>query len=74
MNISKENGQLPSYAWPGGYPIFYIDKQNNCLCPDCANRDIDQSQEVIASDINWENDCLYCDDCGNKIQSSYGEE
>lgn len=67
------NGKLSSWAWPGGYPIYYLDKENNCLCPDCANRDVDQSQDVIAADINWEDQTLHCDDCSKQIESAYGE-
>jgi len=69
----NDDGTLPAYAWPGGYPLFYLDKENNVLCPDCANRDVDQSQEVIAADVNWEDDALYCDDCSRRIESAYNE-
>ena len=36
MNIDglkDENGKLISYAWPGGYPIVYLDKSGEILCP-----------------------------------------
>lgn len=37
MNLPRlEDGTLQSYAWPGGYPLYYLDKGNNVLCPDCA--------------------------------------
>jgi len=68
-----DNGKLISFAWPGGYPVFYLDKENSVLCPDCANRDVDQSQEVIAADVNWEDSALYCDDCSKRIESAYNE-
>ena len=38
-----------------------------------ANRDVDQEAEVIDYDANWEDENLYCDDCGAKIESAYGE-
>lgn len=69
-----ENGLLPSYAWPGGYPLFYLDKEGNVLCPSCANREIDQAQEVIAQDVNWEDPSLFCDDCSTRIQSAYSDD
>jgi Fe2+ or Zn2+ uptake regulation protein len=69
----ENNGSLPSYAFPGGYPLFYVDVENNVLCPDCANKE-DYSAEVIAYDINYENPDLYCDDCGKTIESAYGED
>lgn len=28
---------LPSYAWPGGYPIMYLLDDGGTLCGDCAN-------------------------------------
>lgn len=74
MLYRDENGNLPSWAWPGGYPIYYVDKEGSCICPKCANREVDASQEVVDSDINWEDEALHCDDCGDKIQSAYGEE
>jgi len=68
------NGQLPSWAWPGGYPIYYLDKQGNTLCPACANRSVDQSQDVVAAGVNWEDPSLDCDDCGKRIESAYAED
>ena len=35
-SITSE-GELVSYAWPGGYPVIYITEDNGVLCPDCAN-------------------------------------
>jgi len=69
-----DSGNFPAYAWPGGYPLFYLDKENNVLCPACASRPVDQSQEVTAGDVNWEDSSLYCDDCGARIESAYTEE
>jgi hypothetical protein len=59
-----DNGQLPSIAWPGGYPLFYLTATNSCICPDCAN---DNQEGIVASDINWEDEGLFCDDCGKKL-------
>lgn len=36
--IKDNDGTYPSYAWPGGYPIYYVDNDNNVLCPTCASR------------------------------------
>lgn len=30
--------RLPEFAWPGGYPIVYFDKQGNTICPECARK------------------------------------
>lgn len=73
--IRLENGELPAYAWPGGYPIYYIDRDNCVVCPDCANKEpLNGSYEIVAYDINWEDSQLYCDDCGGRIESAYAEE
>ena len=67
------DGKLSSWAWPGGYPVYYMDAQGNTLCPDCARRDIDDSQRVVAAAVNWEGASLYCDDCSRRIESAYAE-
>lgn len=97
-DLRLENGEYPSYAWPGGYPMFYLDHCDNVLCPACVNRQqneyvldilsdlciwaIDPSDDStyfdvrdlpVAADVNYEDDNLYCDDCGKRIESAYGE-
>jgi hypothetical protein len=67
-------GLLPNVSWPGGYPLFYLDKEGNVLCADCASRDVDRSQEIVAIDSNWEDPALYCDDCSCRIELAYEEE
>jgi hypothetical protein len=71
------NEPLPKYAWPGGYPIYYVDGEDNVLCASCANGDTDASQAAVEYGINWEDGELICDDCGNAIECAYpsdGEE
>lgn len=65
--------ELPTYCWPGGYPLFYFDNENNTLCPPCARRE-GMSTEVVNYDVNYEDTGLYCDDCGVRIGSAYGED
>jgi len=71
---NENNGELPHVAWPGLYPMFYIDDQGNTLCPKCANKHDEYSGTIIEYTINWEDENLYCDDCSEKIESAYGEE
>lgn len=84
-NLGMENGKLQSFAFPGGYPLFYLAKDNGVLCPDCANGDNgseccnpdcqdDPQWWLIGCDINYENDSLYCDHCGKLIESAYGDD
>lgn len=68
-----DTGKLPSYAWPGGYQMVYLTRDGGCICPDCANKDVDQSQDVISGDVYWEGPAMQCDDCGKLIESAYGD-
>ncbi len=69
-----ENGQLPAYAFPGGYPLFYLDKENNVLCQRCANENDEFSAPLVAADINYEDAQLYCDQCSKRIESAYADD
>jgi hypothetical protein len=91
MQVTRDDkGELDSYAWPGGYPIFYMTKDNSVLCADCANRKngseailatepigeddfYDPQWTIVAADINYEDDFLYCDHCNAQIESAYGD-
>ena len=76
------NGQ---YAWPGGYPCYFITSDGAALSFDAARKERRNILESIATrsndgwrvvglDINWEDTELYCDHTNNKIQSAYGED
>ncbi len=76
-------GKLVSYAWPGGYPVFYVVADSGVLCPDCARMaehenlsgwQEDPQWNIIAADINYEATDLYCDHCGKRIPSAYAED
>lgn len=79
-----EDGTYPAYAWPGGYPIYYIMKDNGILCPDCVNnerpKDLDDEYTdddrwiVVGQDINYEDADLHCDHCNEKIECAYCED
>jgi len=75
-----DSGKLLSYAWPGGYPIFYLDRCNTVMCPKCA---IAFEEGTAAKDypylapaaagVHWEGAPIQCNDCGGEIESAYGE-
>ena len=73
MNMPKRDsaGQYPK--WIELCPMYYVDKGGLILCAPCASRDIDQSQEAIAADINWEDMRLHCEDCGARIEAACGD-
>lgn len=84
--IRDDNGLLPTYAWPGGYPVFYLAADNGILCPDCANGEngseccgeldadcpSDDQWIIVAHDIHWEGEPIVCEHCDAQIQSAYG--
>jgi len=80
-HVGEDNiidGQLPAYAWPGGYPLFYLaaDEYGHTvvLCPEHANAEADyDDDEIVAADVNWEDTELSCEH-GHKIESAYGED
>jgi len=72
------------YSWPGGYPLFAICSDGGCLCKSCVKNEfknvaystIHKSRDgwqVEGVDVNWEDDTLYCDHCGEQIESAYGD-
>jgi len=76
LRATIRNGK---YAWPGGYPLFFVNKDGDCICMDCArkeyksvSRDLLHNGEMVC-DINWEDKDLICEYCGNQIESAYGE-
>ena len=70
----KEEGEVASFAWPGGYPLFYYvnaDNEHLHCCPDCVNGNEFDSIEKLDQHINWEDHGLYCDVCNDQIASAY---
>jgi hypothetical protein len=63
---------LPAFAWPGGCPLVYLDSDNADLCPACANRWGEYSTELTDAYIHWEGAPITCENCGNEIESAYG--
>lgn len=75
LNLAKkveeiENGKLPAYAWPGGYPIYYYTDDGSMFCPDCAQ----DGEEVTTGEVYWEGPAIECDGyCGKMLESAYGD-
>lgn len=72
------------YAWPGGYPRYFITSDGAALSYAAAReerRNIlesirDNSRDgwrIVACEINWEDESLVCDHTGKPIESAYGE-
>lgn len=79
-----ESGKMQSYAFPGGYPLYYVCKDGGTLCPDCAaskeSREAtpdcpdDAQWYLVGAECNYEDTALFCDHCGKRIESAYCEE
>lgn len=70
--------KLHRYAWPGAYPLYYLTADDYILCPECASKHYNDpvsyaDNPIINADANWEDPELYCEDCGNLIESAYGD-
>jgi hypothetical protein len=73
----------------GGYPLFFITADNSVLsfesvrdnfreCIDAWESfprwgKLNDDWRVVACDVNYEDESLYCDHSGEKIESAYGD-
>lgn len=78
------------YAWPGGYPLYWIMADGGACHFDCCKTERRYMLQAlkdkednnwpakdwlpVALDINWEDQSLTCDHTGKRIESAYGEE
>ena len=72
------------YAWPGGYPMFFVTSDGAALSFDSVRAEYAQVSRairegsrdgwrVVACDINYEDLDLTCEHSGLPIESAYGE-
>jgi hypothetical protein len=73
------------YAWPGGYPLYFVTSDGGVLSFAAARenwREIvsshlsnhrDSGWHVASWDTNWEDPELICDHSGQRIESAYAE-
>lgn len=83
LDLKVNRDPLPSYAWPGGYPIAYRCGDGEIICPDCVNKNIDlvnreinnkrDQWHVQCAFIHWEGPPEICSHCNTQIESAYGE-
>jgi hypothetical protein len=73
------------YTDLGGYPLYFLTSDGCALSFKAAKqncRNILESMSsrlndgwcIVAVDVNWENDQLFCDHSGERIESAYGED
>lgn len=74
----KGRKALPKYAWPGGYPVFYLTDQMEIACAKHATEILygeGFDENIVAADVNWEDTSLMCADSPeHPIESAYGED
>ena len=49
----NSDGTFPAYAWPGGYPMLYLDGHNEVLCATCATMEADKEDPGNNALENW---------------------
>jgi hypothetical protein len=69
------DGKLPAFTSFGCYPLLYLDRHDNVLCPECANG-YEPGDDDAPVDVgeNWEDPALHCDECSARIESAYAED
>lgn len=62
------------YAWPGGYPTYFVTADGAALSHAAMReRFREEAGAVLGVQVNWEDDSLTCDHTGARIPSAYGE-
>jgi hypothetical protein len=70
------------FAWPGGYPLFFVCDDGEALSFDAAREHAQticgairtQARDgwrVVAAEINWEDESLCCAHTGQLIECAY---
>lgn len=81
----KRELRYGKWAWPGGYPRYFIADDGEALSFEAVR---ENWREVVSShlsglrdgwllvgvDVNWEDAELTCAHTGERIESAYGEE
>lgn len=87
MTLAAFDSALESgpYAWPGGYPLFFLMTDGAALSFAAAVTMAETIRDSIRTDsrdgwrpaavyVNWEDSSLYCDHTGARIESAYGDD
>lgn len=81
FKAALESGE---FAFPGGYPTYFITDDGDSLSYDSAKENAEQiidaietgdnsGWRVVGQEVNWEDPELYCADSGKRIPSAYAE-
>jgi len=80
----KERLRAGPYAWPGGYPAYFLAEDGEPLSFEAvrenwrqvcyaARHQLRDGWRIVAADVNWEDPALYCSHTGERIPSAYAE-
>ena len=72
------------YAWPGGYPLYFITNDGSALSFESVRENLvsifdsiksetNDGWRIVSCQINYEDSDLVCDHSGLPIDSAYGE-
>jgi hypothetical protein len=55
LSLEVNRKPVDAYAWPGGYPLYYLTEDCAALCPECVNREIDLIDQAKPHLVQWSN-------------------
>ena len=72
------------FAWPGGYPLYFITSDGGALSFESVRAELYQviysirhqisdGWRVVACEVNYEDTDLYCDHSGKRIAYAYSD-
>lgn len=87
MTLAEIKGRLRAgkYAWPGGYPIFFVTEDGAALSFEAVQecwreivsahlrKDVRSGWAIAGADINWEDADLTCEHTGERIEAAYAD-
>lgn len=71
------------YAWPGGYPLYFVSTDGEALSFEAVRdnyrqvlwsmrHNVNDGWNIVAVDVNWEDPDLTCEHTGKRIECAYG--
>jgi len=81
----RETLRAGPFAWPGGYPLYFVADDGEALSFDSVRANIRQvlrsirdsandGWRVLGVDVNYEDHALFCTHSGERIPSAYSED
>lgn len=73
------------FAWPGGYPRYFVMNDGESLSYEGAQENVrqildsihnkqDDGWRIVACEVNWEDAALFCAHTNKRIESAYAED